>query len=132
MNKLIVLLLFVFLLLPSAVFAQDIVTGDSSVSTTNTNTINNGEVHSHIEVNVNGEEKVIDSDKPGTTSVNISNSGGQTTVKTEMSAGSKSDSKEDATPSASPTPHKIYKKIVNNNPLSIFFKSISGFLSKIF
>jgi len=72
------LLLIAYCLLITPVSAQDIQTGNSSVQSTVTNTVNGSGCQTHIEVIVNGVKKVLDSTDCGTHSLNVnSNSNSQ-------------------------------------------------------
>jgi len=68
-----ILIIAFYLLFPTASYAQDIQTGNSSAQSTVTNTVNgSGGCSTHIEVIVNGEKKVLDSTDCGTHSLNVS------------------------------------------------------------
>ncbi len=66
------LILLLFFISISQSFAEGITTGNaSSYSKVETNIEGNGNVQTHIEVEANGEKKLLDRDKPGTYEVNI-------------------------------------------------------------
>lgn len=65
MKKFLPLFLILFFTSPK-VFAQDIVTGDASAKSTVTNEVSgNANVYTKIEVEANGEKKVLETTEPG-------------------------------------------------------------------
>lgn len=64
--------LILFFLFSSPAYTQDITIGNSSsYSSVETNIQGEGNVKTHIEVNVNGEKKVLDASKPGSYEFNV-------------------------------------------------------------
>lgn len=112
--------IFLNLFLKQETYAQEIQTGNASAkSSVETNIEGNGNVETHIEIQANGEKKVIDSNKPG---------------KIEVTLGSKNNSIEtekDSSPAAN-----IKKEIKNINNQKItsdkLLNDIANFFKKIF
>lgn len=109
-------------------YAQNIQTGNASAQSTVVNNVQgNGSVSTHIEVEANGEKKVLDSNSPGTYRLQVqSNSSDQTTTKT---------------PTVSPSPTRLslntkdktstaVEKQKNHN--SSFFSSFTEHLRNFF
>ncbi|HVT01496.1 MAG TPA: hypothetical protein VHE53_04690 [Patescibacteria group bacterium] len=119
--------------------------GESSIITTGnaesysnvTTQTNNGSSTTHIEVEANGEKKVIDSsDTSGsyTVSVKSNNNGSQASSSVEVNNKSNLNQIDNPSPSASPSgidkhyKAQIYQKIQSKN----IFESISNFLKNLF
>jgi|SRR3990167_2017946 len=55
-------------------YAESITTGDATAKSSVTNTVQGGNVETHIEVEANGEKKVLDTTEPGTHKLEVGNS----------------------------------------------------------
>lgn len=98
----------------SIIMATTIITGDSYSKSTVTNQVEGGNVYTRIEVEANGEKKILESSKSGTHQVEVRSSGSssaQVAVESIISA----------TPSAQ-----------NNTPISVKIKNIFDRIIKIF
>lgn len=117
---------------PSNFIAQVIQTGNSNAqSSVQTSIEGNGSISTHIEVNANGERKVLDSNSPGTYSLQVGTSNNSNTNNNETISPTISLS---PTQAASPTPTIIERKpeIHNQSFLSNFKNIMQNFLKKIF
>lgn len=109
-------------LLVKPVFAESVTTGNASAkSTVETKIEGTGSVTTRIEVEANGEKKVLDANKPGNYSVSVE---------------SKSNSNEassSSTPSATPDTdnNKDSENSEKSSFLSAFLKNIRNFFERI-
>lgn len=74
-NKLVSFLLILpalILSLPSQVFAQSITTGNASAESSVRNEVNGGDVYTKIEVEANGEKKILETSEPGEHELEVS------------------------------------------------------------
>ena len=114
---------FFILLLPliftPQVFAENITTGNASAKSTVETNVDGGSVTTHIEVEANGEKKVLDSDKPGTYKVEVKNNGSSSTAQTSTD----NNSTVSANPTASPTA-KIEEVKKKQESIGSFVKNI--------
>ncbi|MBI3984729.1 MAG: hypothetical protein HY344_02190 [Candidatus Levybacteria bacterium] len=117
-----------FLLVTPGVFSQYIQTGDaSSYSKVETNIQGNGSVQTHIEVEANGEKKVLDADSPGTYELKVeSNSDNSSNVKPTPT--------KSATHSATPTPDVDDQKenLSKKSFIQSFIETLSNLIKRIF
>ncbi len=113
-----ILLFFVF---APQVFAENITTGNASAQSTVDTTVDGGSVTTHIEVEANGQKKVLDSTKPGNYKVEVKSNGSTSTAQNSIS------SSPSANASASPTA-KVERKIgeitKKNDLIGAFVKNI--------
>ena len=108
--------------LPSQQFAETITTGNASAQSSVRNEVNGGDVYTKIEVEANGEKKVLETNEPGTHSLEVK-SDANSNAEASLSV-----STEEATEEA-----KIKKETESSegNIVQKIFKSISSFLQKI-
>ncbi len=111
-----ILLFFVF---APQVFAENITTGNASAQSTVDTTVDGGSVTTHIEVEANGQKKVLDSDKPGNYKVEVKSNGSTSTAQTSTDNGST----VSANPTASPT-GKIEEAKKKQDSIGSFVKNI--------
>ncbi|GEM_PF-4625127 len=110
----------------SVVLSTTIITGDSYSKSTVTNEVNGGNVYTRIEVEANGEKKVLESSEAGKYEVEVKSSGSKTSgvsIKSTISATSS------ATSSVS---GKTSGNIKTRNILGNILDNIMKILSKIF
>src|SRR3989344_6331668 len=108
--------------LPSQQFAETITTGNASAQSSVRNEVNGGDVYTKIELEANGEKKVLETNEPGTHSLEVKSDANSNTE------ASLSVSTEESTEEA-----KIKKETESSegNIVQKIFKSISSFLQKI-
>ena len=108
--------------LPSQQFAETITTGNASAQSSVRNEVNGGDVYTKIEVEANGEKKVLETNEPGTHSLEVK-SDANSNAEASLSV-----STEESTEEA-----KIKKETESSegNIVQKIFKSISSFLQKI-
>ena len=108
--------------LPSQQFAETITTGNASAQSSVRNEVNGGDVYTKIELEANGEKKVLETNEPGTHSLEVK-SDANSNAEASLSV-----STEEATEEA-----KIKKETESSegNIVQKIFKSISSFLQKI-
>jgi len=68
------------------ILAATITTGDSYSKSTVTNEVNGGSVYTKIEVEVNGEKKVLESNEPGEHSLELKSEGSSSQVESSSSS----------------------------------------------
>lgn len=103
--------------------AQDVQTGNATAQSSVINTVEgNGSVSTHIEVEANGEKKVLDTNAPGTYKISVRFDNNVNATKTSTIVNSKS-------PIATSTPTIIQRdKSSNLSLISSFIKRIELFL----
>ena len=108
--------------LPSQQFAETITTGNASAQSSVRNEVNGGDVYTKIELEANGEKKVLETNEPGTHSLEVKSDANSNTE------ASSSVSTEESTEEA-----KIKKETKSSagNIVQKIFKSISNFFQKI-
>ena len=108
--------------LPSQQFAETITTGNASAQSSVRNEVNGGDVYTKIELEANGEKKVLETNEPGTHSLEVK-SDANSNAEASLSV-----STEEATEEA-----KIKKETESSegNIVQKIFKSISNFFQKI-
>ena len=108
--------------LPSQQFAETITTGNASAQSSVRNEVNGGDVYTKIELEANGEKKVLETNEPGTHSLEVK-SDANSNAEASLSV-----STEESTEEA-----KIKKETESSegNIVQKIFKSISSFLQKI-
>ena len=124
------LILLFFFPFTSQSFAQGITTGNaSSYSKVETNIEGNGNVQTYIEVEANGEKKVLDADKPGNYKLNINsdtkiNDNSPTPTKTSSASGVLVDDQGDE--------KENNNGIDKRSLIQIVIENISNFIKRIF
>ena len=108
--------------LPSQQFAETITTGNASAQSSVRNEVNGGDVYTKIELEANGEKKVLETNEPGTHSLEVksdanSNAEASSSVSTEEST-EEAKIKKETKSSAGNIVHKIFQTI------SKFFEKI--------
>jgi len=107
-------------------FAQNIQTGNANAeSSVQTNIQGGGSVSTHIEVSANGEKKVLNSNSPGTYTLNVSSSNNNTGSQTITPIISSS-------PIASPSPKVEQKNIIHKKSLLSNIENVIQNLINIF
>ena len=92
------IILFVLFSFPPVISAEDIQTGNASAkSTVETNVQGSGSVTTHIEVEANGEKKVLDTNEPGSYSLSV-----ESNNNSKASVNSSSNTSSSSTPSGTP------------------------------
>ncbi|OGH16896.1 MAG: hypothetical protein A3C30_04460 [Candidatus Levybacteria bacterium RIFCSPHIGHO2_02_FULL_40_18] len=94
-----------FLLTPKV--SAEIIEGKSTVNTSVTTNVNSSsnnsndtsETKTHIEIEVNGEKKVLDTSEPGTHTLSIENEGGKSSATVRINSSSDSSNDEDTSTS---------------------------------
>lgn len=110
-------------------FAQEIIAGDAtSYSKVETNIQGNGSVKTHIEVEANGEKKVLDVDKPGTYELKV---GVDTNIQENSPSPTKSSSKS-ALLGEEKEKNVIDSKTEKKSLILIVFEGLANFLQRIF
>jgi len=108
--------------LPQDQFAETITTGNANAQSSVRNEVNGGDVYTKIEVEANGEKKVLETNEQGTHSLEVKSGANSNTE------ASSSVSTEESTEEA-----KIKKETKSSagNIVQKIFKSISNFFQKI-
>jgi len=121
-----VLFLSLFLFVVPIASAETITTGNASSKTTVTNEVNGGDVYTKIEVEANGEKKILESKEEGTHSLSVESNDNGSEVSTEIETNiDLSPTETESTPSAEQEKEKI------NNPIQKIFQAISDFVEGI-
>src|SRR3989338_2339256 len=107
--------------LPQDQFAETITTGNASAQSSVRNEVNGGDVYTKIEVEANGEKKVLETNEPGTHSLE---------VKSDANSNTEASSSVSTEASTDEAEFKETKSAAGNIVQKIF-KSISSFLQKI-
>lgn len=124
------LALLFFFPFASQSFAQDITTGNAfSYSKVETNIEGNGNVQTYIEVEANGEKRVLDADKPGNYELNINSdteidTKSSTPTKISSSSGNLVDDRDDD--------KENNNGIDKRSLIQIVIDSLSNFIKRIF
>jgi hypothetical protein len=122
MRKLILSPLFIIaLVFPSIVYAQTIQTGDEKAETKVENNVSGGTVYTKIEVEANGEKKILETTEQGVHKLEV-NSNNQTSV-----------ANKEVSSSATITPKKELRNIKKNKEsISEIFKNFRSWISNLF
>ena len=115
-------------------YTQNIQTGNANAqSSVQTNIEGNGSVSTHIEVNANGEKKVLDSNSPGTYKLNVQSNGNNSNINNETIISPVTSPSSSSTPAITKrTEIRKFSFLLNieNDVQNFFAKIFSAFKSK--
>lgn len=128
MKKILFLILPFLIIFPQKIYGESITTGNASAKSTVTNEVQGGSnVYTKIEVEANGEKKVLETTEPGTHEVKVENNS-NATAEAEVEIGNLQNEStntaktKEAKSAARNIVQKIFKSITNlfQKILSIF------------
>ena len=130
-------ILFILILVPSLALADNVQTGNATVQNSVTNTVNGSNCATHIEVTINGQKEVLDSNDCGTHTLNSTANG---TKEEPSSAPSITRSVFDSptiiiskTPTSTPVPTISDKnRLYAPSLISVVVKSFEDLVKRIF